>query len=71
VAEYSAGEDVEAGEEGGEDEFDGWCDALDCYFRLGVFLLLPSYLEFTELLVNAIGIIIFLGVCSGHMLCIK
>lgn len=29
MAEYSAGEDVEAGEEGGEGEFDGWCDALE------------------------------------------
>lgn len=29
MAEYPAGEDVEAGEEGGEDEFDGWCDALE------------------------------------------
>ena len=71
MAEYSAGEDVEAGEEGGEDEFDGWCDALDCYVRLGVFLLLPSYLEFTELLVNAIGIIMFSGVCFDHMLHIE
>lgn len=71
MAEYPAGEDVEAGEEGGEDEFDGWCDALDCYFRLGVFLLLPSYLEFTELLVNAIGIIMFSGVYFDHMLYIE
>lgn len=34
MAEYSAGEDAEAGEEGGEDEFDGSCDALKCYHRM-------------------------------------
>lgn len=40
VAECSAGEDAEADEEGGEDEFDGWCDASQCYMRMGLFLLL-------------------------------
>lgn len=36
MAEYSAGEDAEAGQEGGKDEFDGSCDALKCYVGLGV-----------------------------------
>lgn len=38
MAEYSAGEDAEAGEESGEDQSDGSCDALTCYVRLGVFM---------------------------------
>lgn len=34
MAEYSAGEDAEAGQEGGKDELDGSCDALKCYHRM-------------------------------------
>jgi len=50
VAEYAAGEDAEAGQEGGEDESDGSCDALKILCSVGSLCYLS--VEFAELLID-------------------